>query len=74
MSKIVIKKTAERICHCANCTAKNFEYNDSKDRYPLKSNGTIIYEVRVGVMVLRLCPDCLAELIGKATVALAIDK
>lgn len=64
---INIQKATE-IASCNNCNARNYDSHDMNNKVDT------IYEVRIGCMVNRLCPDCLAELIGKATVALATDK
>lgn len=66
---IKIEKSRE-ICSCNSCNARNYEsriqvYNDATKKVDT------IYKVQIGCMVNTLCLDCLAALIGKATVALA---
>ena len=63
--KIRIDK-ADCIASCANCNEKNYDVMIGR-------NDTIIYEVRIGNMVNRICRNCLGELIGKSIVALATD-
>lgn len=68
MNWLSIKKTEfYEYCSCNSCGAQNYD-----STYTAKSVDTL-YEVRIGGMVNRLCPDCLAQLIGLATVALASE-
>lgn len=67
--KIKIEKS-KSVASCANCNARNYESQFGGNDKLVDT----IYEVKIGNMVNNLCPDCLAELIGKATVALATDR
>ena len=63
MSNISVIKSTDRFAECNNCGARTHT--------KLERKVEDIYEIRIDIMVNRLCSDCLAELIGKATVALA---
>ena len=65
--KISITKGTETLCACNSCNAKNYESFCSDTPKEVDT----LYEIRIGCMVNRLCSDCLAALIGKATAALA---
>ena len=55
---------------CNNCNVTNYRMlSDKADKQISK-----IYRIKIGCMANCLCPDCLAELIGKATVTLAAEK
>lgn len=64
--EISVKKSTD-FCTCSNCNTRNYESTFNLGGKVVDT----IYDVRIGCMVSHLCPDCLAELIGKATVALA---
>lgn len=58
--KLSVTKANEH-CSCNSCHAKNYI---SDERFDTKVD--VIYEVRIGMMCNRLCPDCLETLIGDA--------
>lgn len=62
---IEIKKSSETICTCNSCGARNYETKNDFVKITTRKVDTM-YEVRIGCMVSRLCPDCLDVLIGKA--------
>jgi hypothetical protein len=62
-----ITKSSDKFCSCNSCSAKNYD----NEKEPLNIT---IYEIKIGCMTNRLCSDCLTELIGKATIALATEK
>lgn len=51
-----IRVTRDDCCSCNGCGIKNY---DSKFSPPGEKKADVIYEVRIGSMVNRLCPDCL---------------
>lgn len=62
-----IQRTTDNGCSCNGCGARNYV---SMTTAPEEKLVDTIYEVRVGIMCIRLCPDCLAVLAKQATVVL----
>ena len=60
-----IRETRDDCCGCNACGAKNY---DSKLALPGEKKVDVIYEVRIGVMVNFMCPDCLDALVKEIAV------
>lgn len=53
-----IRITTEDLCSCNGCGAKNYVSSFEPEATPAAA----LYDVRIGVMVSHLCPDCLDAL------------
>lgn len=60
---MTIKKINYHIT-CNECNRSNYESNFTKKQVDT------VFEVQLGCMVIRLCKDCLEQLVGAAVVAL----
>lgn len=52
---ISIRETVDSCCSCNGCGAKNYVSDYSPNEKP----APVLYDVKIGNMVSRLCPDCL---------------
>ena len=53
-----IRITTDDLCSCNGCGVKNYVSNFEPDVAPAE----VLYDVKIGIMVSHLCPDCLCEL------------
>ena len=63
-----VKRCREEVASCNSCLARNYTYKGDMDGM---RTDAVLFEVRIGCMVNRLCESCLKELIGAAVVELA---
>ena len=66
MADAIIKPVTNDIASCNCCEARNYEgaYLTRGHIVP------VIFDIKVGIQVVRICPDCLRKLIGTAENAL----
>lgn len=62
--KLTLTRTTWERRSCSACGAGSYNYETKED------TGLQIFELRIGCMVNAICPSCLRELIGAATVEL----
>ena len=60
-----IRRTTDNCCSCNGCGARNYV---SRFATPEEKTVDIIYEMRISMMVNRLCPDCLDALVKEIAV------
>ena len=60
--KISISRTRETISSCNACNARTFQVDDP---IAIGKYISILYDVRIGSAITRLCPDCIQVLRSK---------
>ena len=57
MEKYVVVRQANEHCSCSSCFAQNYD-----SLHPIGERVDEIYEIKIGIVVNRVCKACLQEL------------